>query len=149
GRQLSRDQIRSRMDVFQFGRAIDFVEREFKRDRASLNLPSDAELARRAEAGEGLTRPELAVLSAWVKMFVSRELNKGDPRRLPNYDELLFSYFPKTSQERWPDAIRNHMLADEIATTVATTRIVADAGAAFIPMTIETTAATVTDIAVA
>jgi glutamate dehydrogenase len=56
-------------------------------------------------------------------------------------------YFPKRVQQTYPDDIRSHMLADEIATTVATTAMVADAGAAFFPMVIEATGASVPDIA--
>jgi len=149
GRMLSRDTIRSKEDIFQFGRAIHFVEREFGRTAEDLNLPDDIELARRAEVGEGLTRPELAVLSAWVKMYVFQELMKYKPKQLPGYHELLHTYFPQRIQESYPDDIDSHMLADEIAMTVATSRMVGDAGAAFFPMTIETTAATVFEIATA
>jgi glutamate dehydrogenase len=147
GRQLSRDIFRSRHDVFQFGRAISFIEREFGRDRSTLFLPSEEEVARRAESGTGLTRPELAVLQAWVKMYVRRELLNTDPRQLPGFDEMLMSYFPKRIQERFPNEIRQHMLANEIAVTVAVTRIVADAGAGFFPVNIEASGATVLEVA--
>lgn len=148
-RQLSRDEIRSRDNIFAFGRAIAFVESEFPVTRRQLNLPSDKEVRRRAEAGLGLTRPELAVLSAWVKMYVYRELLAGDPKELPGYEKLLFEYFPVAVREPYADDIRNHMLADEIAMTIATTSIIADAGAAFFPMALETTGASVLSIATA
>jgi glutamate dehydrogenase len=147
GRQISRDQLRSAMDIFQFGRAIAFIEREFGRRRETLNLPSDEEIAARAANGEGLTRPELAVLQAWVKMYVRREMLAGDPKQLPGYDALLVSYFPKRVRELFPAEIRTHMLANEIATTMAITRIVADAGAAFFPLNIEATGASVLEVA--
>ncbi len=147
GRQLSRDKIRSRQNVFHFARAIAFVERAFGRSRDTLNLPSNDELDRRAQEGLGLTRPELAVLSAWVKIYVKRELMAGRPKSLPGYRKLLHTYFPKRVQETWPDDIDNHMLADEIAVTVATTNIIADAGASFFPMVIEATGAGVPEIA--
>jgi len=147
GRQLSRDKLRSQTNVFQFGRAIAFIERAFGRDRSTLNLPSNDELAARASEGKGLTRPELAVLSAWVKMYVKQQLMAGDPKALPGYRTLLHTYFPKRVQETFPDDIDHHMLADEIAVTVATTNMVADAGAAFIPLCIETTGASVQSIA--
>ncbi|MEZ4318238.1 MAG: NAD-glutamate dehydrogenase [Myxococcota bacterium] len=149
GRQLSRDQIRSRQDIFQFGRAIAFVERHFSVRRKQLALPTDVELAERAAKGEGLTRPELAVLSAWVKMYVYQQLLDGDPKSIPGYDALLFEYFPKKVQTTYANDIRNHMLANEIAMTVATTRMIADAGAAFFPMMLETTGASVPAVAAA
>jgi glutamate dehydrogenase len=147
GRQLSRDQIRSQRDIFYFGRAISFVERQFGRTAASLNLPDAAALKERAEQGKGLTRPELSVLSAWVKMFVYNELMASGPKEISGYNKLLISYFPKRIQKEYREEILNHMLADEIAMTVATTRMVADAGAAFFPISMETTGATVMEIA--
>ncbi|MEQ1500590.1 MAG: NAD-glutamate dehydrogenase domain-containing protein [Myxococcota bacterium] len=149
GRQLSRDQIRSRENIFPFGRAIAFIEREFGRDRSTLDLPSDKELDRRAANGLGLTRPELAVLSSWVKMYVKRELLKGDPKQIPGYDVLLRTYFPKVIQERFPGDIQGHMLANEIAVTVAITRVMADAGASFFPIVIESTGCSVMEIMIA
>ncbi len=147
GRQLSRDQLRSTENVFAFGRAIAFVERVFGRTPYSLNLPDDEELERRSELGLGLTRPELAVLSAWVKMYVYTQLMAGTPKSLPGYDNLLMSYFPERIQASYEGDIRGHMLADEIAMTMATSCMVADAGAAFFPMVIEATGSGVSEIA--
>ncbi|MFT6232418.1 MAG: glutamate dehydrogenase [Myxococcota bacterium] len=139
GRQLSRDAIRSQENIFDFGRAIAFVSLVHNVSRKRLNFPTDAELAHRAEEGVGLTRPELAILSSWVKMYVFQQLMNGNPRELPGYDALLMSYFPKVIQERYADDIRSHMLADEIAMTEATNQIIADAGASFFPVTSEKT----------
>ncbi|TVQ91889.1 MAG: hypothetical protein EA397_08290 [Deltaproteobacteria bacterium] len=149
GRQISRDQIRSRMDPYQFEHAIGFVERTFNVRRDQLDLPTTSDLAHRVEHGEGLTRPELATLGAYVKMYVYRELMAGDPKSIPGYHEMLNAYFPKEVQERYPEAITAHMLADEIAMTVATTRLVADGGCALVPILIETTGATVPQITTA
>ncbi|MEN0062826.1 MAG: NAD-glutamate dehydrogenase domain-containing protein [Myxococcota bacterium] len=146
GRQLSRDILRSRDDIFGFGRAIAFVEQVFDRPRTHLQLPDEKELERRAANGLGLTRPELAVLSAWVKIYVAQELREH-AERLPGFRQLLHSYFPAHIQQAYPQDIDQHLLATSIATTVATTRMVADAGAAFFPMVIESTGASVPMIA--
>jgi glutamate dehydrogenase len=146
GRQISRDRIRSRLNIFHFGRAIEFVVRFSGRSRKALDLPTGKELARRAELGLDLSRPELSVLSSFVKMYVFQALMDDGPKNLPGYDALLTEYFPGAVQERYPDEIRAHMLADEIAATMATTRIVADAGAAYIPIAIETTGRSVLEI---
>jgi len=146
GRQLSRDQLRSRRDVFPFERAIAFVCKEFNRTRKQLNLPTADTLAVRAAEGEGLTRPELAVLSAYVKMFVFRGLMAGDPKSVRGYSRFLTTYFPVAIQERYPDDVRNHRLADEIAMTCATTRFIADTGVTLVPMAIETTGASVPEV---
>lgn len=147
GRQLSRDAIRTCEDVFPFGRAISFVERVFDRPRERMYLPSDEDLAHRAEEGRGLTRPELATLSAYVKRFVYKELiSSGRAKELRGYERFLVDYFPKHIQEHYGDDLRAHQLADEIAMTMATTRVVSDVGAAFIPLTVESTGRTVFEI---
>lgn len=148
GRQISRDQIRSRQDIFPFGRAISFAERHFSVARGDIGLPEDDELRRRAEAGEGLTRPELAVLSAYVKRYVYAELiASGRARELEGYAGFLTNYFPKRIQEAYPRDIAEHQLADEIAMTLVTTRLVGDAGASFVPLAVESTGRSVFDIA--
>jgi len=146
GRQISRDEIRSKQDIFQFGRAIAFIERVFDQDREALHLPTNEELRRRAEAGEGLTRPELAALSSWVKMHLQKALLEDDPMRIPGAEGLLMAYFPERIQRAYEADIRNHMLAKEIVAMMACTQVVADAGAAFLPMALETTGASVTEI---
>ena len=147
GRQISRDRLRSVQDIFPFGRAIAFIERHFRRTRESFQLPSDAELAERAERGLGLTRPELATLSSHVKRYVYAELlASGRAKQLTGYRDLLIPYFPVAIQERYLADIEGHQLADEIAMTVATTRVVGDAGAAFVPLAVESTGRTVFDV---
>jgi len=146
GRQISRDALRSQRDIFGFGRAIAFIERVFDRPRDHLQLPSEEDLEWRAARGIGLTRPELAVLSAWVKIYVASEL-QAHAETLPGFRQMLHTYFPSRIQTDYADDIDQHLLATSIATAVATTRMVADAGAAFFPMVIESTGATVPMIA--
>jgi glutamate dehydrogenase len=148
GKQISLDQIRSQVDLFPFARAIAFIERQFNRSRTTLDLPSDEELARRAEAKLGLTRPELATLQAWLKMWANRELlHKADPKAFSRYSDYLVNYFPKDIQARYPRDIASHQLGSEIAMTVAITRIFSDAGCAFLPLAVERTGASVARIA--
>ena len=149
GRQLSRDQVRSKQDIWQFARAISFIETRLGVDRRDLSLPSNKVLAKRAAEGQGMTRPELALISSWVKMYVFNELVGGKPRELPGFLETLRTYFPERVQAEYGDDIVNHMLADEIACTVFTTRIVGDAGAAFFPTMLETTGRSVSEVATA
>ncbi|MGC6491706.1 MAG: NAD-glutamate dehydrogenase domain-containing protein [Myxococcota bacterium] len=140
GRQISRDVIRSQQDIFPFGRAIAFIEKIWGRTREQLNLPSDEVLALRAAEGKGLTRPELSTISSHVKRYVFRELMaSGQAKELLGYDEMLRSYFPKRILADYPQDVVNHMLADEIAMTVATTRLLGDAGVTYVPLTVETT----------
>jgi glutamate dehydrogenase len=140
GRQISRDRARSTEDIFPYGRAIAFIERYFKRTRESFQLPSDEELAERARKKQGLSRPELATLSSHVKRYVFSELMaSGRAREITGYRELLLNYFPVAISRDFLADVEGHQLADEIAMTMVTTRVVADAGAAFIPLAVEST----------
>ncbi|TQL69687.1 glutamate dehydrogenase (NAD) [Nocardioides albertanoniae] len=83
-------------------------------------LPSAAEVARRLEAGEGLTAPELAVVLAWTKIERGRELvaeGLPDPATDPEMIERLVAYFPTAIRERFPQAIAAHPLRREIWAT--------------------------------
>jgi glutamate dehydrogenase len=146
GRQLSRDQVRSQSDIYQFARTLTFIENSMSISRDLLTLPSDAELNARADRGEGLTRPELAVLSAWVKMYVRRELLRTKDVPLHGADRLLHDYFPARIRENFAAEIDQHMLKDEIAILEATNRVIADAGCAFFPTMIESTGRSVAEI---
>ena len=75
-------------------------------------------------------------------------MNKS-PKKTPGYKRMLHTYFPKRIQEEYASDIDKHTLCNEIAMTVATTNVVADAGCAFIPVMIETTGADVPEIVAA
>ena len=146
GRQISRDMMRFKDDLSPIFRTISFIERETGVSRDSIGLPTATELKVRAEDGGGITRPELAVISAHIKMYVYKALLADTPTDLHNYENLLVSYFPKLVQKKFPTLIREHMLANEIAISVAINDVMADAGVAFFPILMETTGRSVMDI---
>jgi glutamate dehydrogenase len=89
-------------------------------DRDVEVLPSDAELDTRAEAGAGLSRPELGTLLAWSKRDVKEALLASDVPDVPLLAEAADDYFPRRLVERFPDLPRRHRLRRElVATTVA------------------------------
>ena len=138
-RQLSIDEIRSHRDPFRFARAIRWIEEMGSPEADALSLPDSAELRRRQTVRRGLTRPDLAVLSSHVKMHIYRRLKSADSSTIPDFERLLFGYFPKRIRETYPDAVRSHMLAREIGMTVALTHAVADCGATFFPVLLDLT----------
>jgi glutamate dehydrogenase len=146
GRQISRDMMRFKENLSPIFRTISFIERETGVSRSSIGLPTAAQLTARAEEGGGITRPELAVLSAHIKMYVYKALLADTPTALHSYEKLLVSYFPKLVQKKFPTLLREHMLANEIAVSVAINDVVADAGVAFFPIFMESTGRSVMDI---
>ena len=88
-------------------------------DRAVEGLPDRAAIADLAKAGQGLTRPELAVLLAYGKLELSAEILAS-----PAPDDIFFAgalerYFPP-ALGRFHEQMRRHRLRREIiATSVA------------------------------
>ena len=149
GLQLSLDERRARTDPMAFSRAIDCVSQAHKRSLAELHLPNGDALLRRAAAGQGITRPELAVLAAHVKMLVYQALMEADPATIPDFDGRVLRYFPVEIQERFADRIAKHMLHKSIGMTVVTTEVMVHAGATFFSDTAELTGASTPEIAAA
>ena len=131
------------------GRLIHTLERLGLLDRAIEFLPPDKQLAELKAARKGLTRPELAVLLAYSKMVLYKELLDST---LP--DEAYFiadlnRYFPKLMQKDFAAALANHPLKREIIATVVTNSMVNRAGITFFFDIAEDTGFAARDIACA
>ena len=101
GRQISLDKLRSEKDPLSFSSAIQWVCNRGAMTRHELRLPSDEELLLRQQQGRGLTRPELAVLCANIKMHVFKDMGQGSSNIIPNFSERVNSYFPKEIQKNF------------------------------------------------
>jgi glutamate dehydrogenase len=98
-------------------RLIRKLEARGRLDRELEQLPDEAELARRREAGQGLTRPERAVLLAHAKMSLYEDLlASGLPDRA-YFAADLAKYFPRPLRRRFASAIAGHRLRREIVAT--------------------------------
>ena len=127
-------------------RVMRALERAGALDRAVEFLPGDEELSARAAAGRGLTRPELAVIMAYVKNALAHELAAsdigGDKRLLGD----LSAYFPKLLVDRFGAIIPAHRLRSEIIATVAANDLVNRAGIIFLSEMRERTGRAAADI---
>ncbi|WP_297691431.1 NAD-glutamate dehydrogenase [Phenylobacterium sp.] len=99
-------------------------------DRVVEGLPDPAVIAERAQAGRGLTRPELAVLLAYGKLELKRELVESALPDDPFYEGVLEAYFPPPLR-RYREAIRRHRLRREIIATVVANDVVNRCGPSF------------------
>jgi glutamate dehydrogenase len=131
---ISLDQIRSRAQLDDYINLMRALEDEGLLDRALERLPAPEELRARKERSQHLTRPELAVLLAYSKMWLKRELleRAGDFLDDPALEKFLVSYFPRAVAERFPDAPRHHQLCREIVATQLTNEITDTMGCAFV-----------------
>jgi glutamate dehydrogenase len=112
-------------------------------------LPGEEELKERAAAGQGLTRPELAVVMSFSKIALTADLLASD---LPDHaalEPMLVAYFPPALHEQFCDDLRQHRLRREIITTELTNGIINRGGIAFVHRLAEETGAPVSEIAAA
>jgi glutamate dehydrogenase len=94
-------------------------------------LPSEKEIARRLEAGLGLTSPELATLMAHVKLTLKNEVLETDLPDQEVFARKLPRYFPSQLRARCGSAIRSHQLRREIVTTMLVNDLVDMAGISY------------------
>ncbi|MGB1108962.1 MAG: NAD-glutamate dehydrogenase [Gammaproteobacteria bacterium] len=92
-------------------------------------LPDEKGFEKRKTAGEGLTRPELAVVLAYARMHIYDALLESDAPEDPFLEHELMRYFPKVLRQPYRDAMLQHRLKREIIATFVTTRIVNRLGA--------------------
>lgn len=111
-------------DVPAHIRLMETFEARGQLDRAVEGIASNDELLRRAAEGQGLTRPELAVLLATAKLALQEGIEAtrlgNDAAALPD----LLAAFPIEMRRKHADAIRHHQLRPQIIATKIANRIV-------------------------
>ncbi|MEO3746329.1 NAD-glutamate dehydrogenase [Plantactinospora sp. B5E13] len=125
-------------------RMISDFERAGHLNRELEALPPDEELAVRTDSG--LTAPEFAVLLAYVKIVLEREILADS---LPDEEwtsEVLAGYFPTPLRERYADRMAEHRLRRDIVTTVLVNEAVNRGGISFIYRVVEETGASAADV---
>ena len=100
--------------------------------RAIEALPNDEELDERRTANRGLTRPELAVLLAYVKIDLFQELLGSDLPDDPALAATLNDYFPSPLRAKYADAMRGHRLRREIIATQLANAVINRGGMTFV-----------------
>ena len=115
-------------------------------DREIEFLPTARQLETRRDAGRGLTRPELATLLAWTKIYLTDRVLASDLPDDPYLADRLIQYFPKELQDRYAAGMPKHRLAREINTTVAVNRFVNSQGITAYHRLHNETNAAVTDV---
>lgn len=133
-------------DLELFSSLLDYLV-----DTAGLNpqveyLPTAKQLDERRRSGDGLTRPELAVLLAYVKMGLYRRLLETDLPDDENLDHFLYQYFPPMLNARAPEAIAKHSLRREITATQLTNTVVDLLGMEFVHRAVRQNGATPVEV---
>src|SRR5699024_507269 len=92
-------------------RLITVLARTRGLDRRLAALPDDAELASLAQAGSGLSSPELATLLAHVKLGLEEDVQLSDLPEVAAFARRLPAYFPTELRERFGDRVGAHPLS--------------------------------------
>ncbi len=116
-------------------------------DRELEGLPSEAEFKERRARGQGLTRPELAVLLSYSKIVLYQELIASDVPEDGYLGRELARYFPEPLRERFAEHMARHPLKREIIATAVTNSLVNRMGSTFVLRMQEDTARSSGEIA--
>ncbi|GAA0842484.1 hypothetical protein GCM10009113_10740 [Marinobacter szutsaonensis] len=122
------------------------LESDGRLDRALEFLPDDDELRERSG---GLTRPELSVLLSYTKIELKQVLMAAPIVRDPRFSRVLFSAFPVSMREAFPEAIEAHPLRAEIVATQIANDIINRMGITWVERIRNTTGADAGRIAAA
>jgi glutamate dehydrogenase len=123
------------------------LELEGLLDRALEYLPSSEDIEDRARAGEGLTRPELAMLLSYSKIALNSQLILSDVPEDPYLGRELDRYFPDRLSHRYAALLGEHRLRREIIATATTNSIVNRMGPTFVGRTQQDTGADAATVA--
>jgi glutamate dehydrogenase len=119
------------------------LERTGGLDRQIEGLPTDEELDAR---GGGLTTPEFAVLLAYVKIALERDL-LADPIADEEWAAgVLAEYFPTPLRERCSGRMGGHRLRREIVVTQLVNEVVNRGGTSFVFRAVEESGASPADV---
>jgi len=116
----------------RLGRFMRGLEREGLLNRSLEFLPDEEALAERAGSGQGLTRPELAVLLAYAKIDLYRDLLESDLADDPWLERDLFAYFPAPLRADFAAGIRAYRLRRELVATQLGNELVNRLGVTFV-----------------
>ena len=101
-----------------------------KLDRRVEGLPGDIRIGEMKTAGVALTRPELAVLTAYSKLELAEDIVASKAPEDPFFQETLVRYFPQPLA-RFEGQMSGHRLRREIVATVLCNEIVNMTGPTF------------------
>ncbi|WP_157216677.1 NAD-glutamate dehydrogenase [Flavisphingomonas formosensis] len=105
-------------------RVIEALEAAGRIDRTVDGLAPDETLLRRAQDGQGLTRPELAVLLSHAKLALQAAIEASSLPADPALAAILHAAFPPEMLARHRDAIDAHRLRGEIIATKVANKVV-------------------------
>lgn len=111
-------------------RFMNELEADGRLDRKVEGLPDTRQIQDLKASGRGLSRPELAVLTAYGKLELDAALVASDAPDDPWFEQLLLDYFP-SGLAPYESEMRRHRLRREIISTRMSNLVVDMAGPTF------------------
>jgi len=103
------------LDLFR--QYMNDLEKNERLDRKLEYLPDEKTLLERKANNKPLTRPEIAMLLAYCKMYLKQDILKTDVPEEPYYKKYLLTGFPKLLCEKYESQMNEHSLRREIVAT--------------------------------
>lgn len=131
----------------EYRRMMNALQQQGRLNRKLEFLPSDENLLERQTQGKGLTRPELAILISYAKAVLKEDLAQAAIADDDYMAAFIETAFPQKISQLFPMALRNHRLRHEIVATQIANDMVNTMGISFAQRLMESTGASVDDIA--
>ncbi len=122
---------RSQKNIHHIRSFLKEMQKQGYINRQLDSLPDDEELEERVKQGQGVTRPEIAILLATVKMWTKEVLIASPLIDDALLDSTLMGYFPALLRTRFSKAIHSHSLGRHIIASQVTNTIVDAVGVSF------------------
>jgi len=103
------------MDLFRH--YMNDLEKRGRLNRKLEYLPDDKTLSERKVNNKPLTRPEIAMLMAYCKMYLKQDIIASDIPDDAYFNKYLLTAFPKPLQEKYLPQLMEHSLRREIVST--------------------------------
>jgi glutamate dehydrogenase len=143
---LAQEVERSPSRMFAYEDLLALLEETGLLDRASENLPTGDEITERRRAGRGMERPELAIMVAYAKRWVARELERSGFADDTWFERDLRSYFPPLVVERCGNHLGEHQLRTQLICMINANAVVNALGPTFVSQLVAERGAAVSDV---
>ena len=143
---LAQEVERSSGRMFAYEDLLSLLEDTGLLDRASENLPTSDELTERRRAGRGMERPELAILVAYSKRWVARELERTGFADDAWFERDMRAYFPPLVVERCGQHLGEHQLRTQLICMLNANSVVNALGPTFVSQLVAERGAEVGDV---
>lgn len=125
-------EFQAKKNIRMHNRLITMLEKHANLNRKVEFLPNKNEIIKRKKLGLGLTRPEIAVVLAYTKIYLQNELINSDFPENHYFNKYLENYFPDPLRKKYTKYMQSHTLKREIIVTQVSNLVVNEMGMSFI-----------------